>query len=161
MANIDNNFKALLITGALGFVVAALIAIFLNRGTSLGAAKERWVTAVSLVGTALVLVAAWALFMFWDGFDRHAHGYAAVGMFLMLIGAVAAVARDTRARMGGSGLRGGGGPDGRRWPRHWLTRVFGEHTVFALEAYEIALFGVYWAVQTVEQWNEEVVPSTS
>jgi hypothetical protein len=43
----------------------------------------------------------------------------------------------------------------------WLTRVFGEHTVFALEAYEIGLFGVYWAVQTVEKWNEEVVPSTS
>jgi hypothetical protein len=103
----------------LGFVVAALIAIFLNRGDLVGAAKERWVAAVSLAGTALMLVAAWALLRFWEGFDRHAHAYAAVGMFLMLIGAVAAVTRDTRAR------------------------------------------SVCWAVQTVEKWNEEVVPSTS
>ena len=26
----------------------------------------------------------------------------------------------------------------------WLTRIFDEHTVFALEAYEIAFFALYW-----------------
>jgi hypothetical protein len=81
----------------------------------------------------------------------------------MLIGAVVAVARDTRERSMGwfwgyvavAALMVVGGLV------MWLTRVFGDHTVFALEAYEIALFGVYWAVQTVEKWNEEVVPSAS
>jgi hypothetical protein len=37
------------------------------------------------------------------------------------------------------------------------TRIFGDHTVFALEAYEIALFAIYWSVQTAENWNEAVV----
>lgn len=36
------------------------------------------------------------------------------------------------------------------------TRVFGDHTVFALEAYEIVLFAVYWSVQTAENWQEQV-----
>jgi hypothetical protein len=39
----------------------------------------------------------------------------------------------------------------------WWTRIFDEHTVFALEAYEIAFFAFYWIVQTAENWNEEVV----
>ncbi|HLM63564.1 MAG TPA: hypothetical protein VK306_04630 [Acidimicrobiales bacterium] len=30
-----------------------------------------------------------------------------------------------------------------------LTRVVGEHTTFALETYEIALFAIYWVVQTL------------
>jgi hypothetical protein len=38
----------------------------------------------------------------------------------------------------------------------WLTRIFDEHTVFALEAYEIALFALYWSAQTAENWFEEV-----
>jgi hypothetical protein len=37
------------------------------------------------------------------------------------------------------------------------TRVFDDHTVFALEAYEIAFFAFYWIVQTVENWNEKVI----
>jgi len=37
------------------------------------------------------------------------------------------------------------------------TRVFDDHTVFALEAYEIAFFAFYWIVQTVENWNENVI----
>jgi hypothetical protein len=37
------------------------------------------------------------------------------------------------------------------------TRIFGEHTVFALEAYEIAFLAVYWTVQTAENWNEKVI----
>lgn len=26
----------------------------------------------------------------------------------------------------------------------WLTRIFEDHTVFVLEAYEIAFFALYW-----------------
>jgi hypothetical protein len=35
------------------------------------------------------------------------------------------------------------------------TRIFGDHTVFALEAYEIVFFAFYWIVQTAEIWNEK------
>ena len=37
------------------------------------------------------------------------------------------------------------------------TRIFGGHTVFAMEAYEIAFFALYWIAQTAENWNETVV----
>lgn len=33
-------------------------------------------------------------------------------------------------------------------------RAFKDHTVFALEAFEIALFAVFWTTQTVENWDE-------
>jgi hypothetical protein len=41
----------------------------------------------------------------------------------------------------------------------WLTRIFDEHTVFALEAYEIAFFALYWIAQTADNWSEEVIPT--
>ena len=37
-----------------------------------------------------------------------------------------------------------------------MTRIFDEHTVFALEAYEIVLFAVYWVAQTIDNWNEGI-----
>jgi hypothetical protein len=37
------------------------------------------------------------------------------------------------------------------------TRVFGEHTVFALESYEFAFFAFFWIVQTVVNWDEKVI----
>jgi hypothetical protein len=42
-----------------------------------------------------------------------------------------------------------------------LTRIFKDHTVLALESYEIALFAGYWIAQTVENWNEKVEPVSS
>jgi hypothetical protein len=41
----------------------------------------------------------------------------------------------------------------------WLTRIFDDHTVFALEAYEITFFALYWIAQTAENWFEEVIPT--
>jgi hypothetical protein len=39
-----------------------------------------------------------------------------------------------------------------------LTRVFGDHTVLWLEAWEITLFAIYWITQTVQYWNEQIEP---
>jgi len=161
VANIDNNYKALLITGALGLVAAAFIALVVNRKDIRGAARSQLVTIVGLLGTGLVLAVAWLAFENWDSFYTKAHSWAAIGMFVMLIGAIVAVTLDSRDR-------------GAFW--FWtyasiaaamvigalvivLTRAFGEHTTFALETYEIALFAVYWVVQTVEKWDEEVNPT--
>ncbi|HEY7069537.1 MAG TPA: hypothetical protein VH479_05465 [Acidimicrobiales bacterium] len=162
IANIDNNYKALLITGALGLLAAAFIALVVNRKDIMGAARDQLLTTVSLIGTGLVLVAAWWAIENWGSFYTKAHSWAAIAMFVMLIGAIVAVTLDSRDR-------------GAFW--FWtyaaiaaamvigalvivLTRAFGEHTTFALETYEIALFAVYWVTQTVEKWNEEVNPAT-
>jgi hypothetical protein len=162
VANIDNNFDALLITGALGLIAAAFIALVVNRKDIMGAARAQLLTTLSLLGTGLVLIAAWWAIENWGSFYTKAHSWAAITMFVLLIGAVVAVALDSRDR-------------GAFW--FWtyaaiaaagvigalvivLTRAFGQHTTFALETYEIALFAVYWVVQTVEKWNEEVHPAT-
>jgi hypothetical protein len=110
----------------------------------------------------LVLAAAWWAIEHWGSFYTKAHSWAAIGMFVMLLGAIVAVTLDSKDR-------------GAFW--FWtyaaiaaamvigalvivLTRVAGEHTTFALETYEIALFAFYWVVQTVEKWNEGVNPTT-
>jgi hypothetical protein len=40
--------------------------------------------------------------------------------------------------------------------QRWLFR---DHTVFALEAWEIGLFALFWIVQTAENWDERVRPT--
>jgi hypothetical protein len=42
-----------------------------------------------------------------------------------------------------------------------LLALFGEHKIFALEAYGFSWFAVYWLVQTAENWHEEVVEPAS
>jgi len=158
VTNIDNNFYALLIAGGVGLVVAAIVAMVVNESfrapIDVGAV-------VSLAGTALVLLLGWWLIRNWGDFDTRAHGWAAVLMFVFLIGVIVAKAIEHWEER-----------DEEVW--FWVyavvavlmvlggiliptTRVFDEHTVFALEAYEIAFFAFYWIVQTVENWDEEVI----
>lgn len=158
VANIDNNFHALLIAGAIGLVATAVIALWVNRRDFMGAARSQLWTTASLIGTGIALVVAWLLIRYWSGFYAKAHSYAAFAMFGLLIVAIACVAVDTKRRrrvwgviyaavaalmVAGAAFIG-------------LTRVFGDHTVFALETYEIALFAAYWIIQTVEKWDEDV-----
>lgn len=161
--NIDNNVLALLITGAIGLVAAVVIAIIVKMGARRKVEWERG-TAISLGVTAAGLAAVWWLLGNWDDFDSRAHGFAAVLMFVFLTLAIVAQAASHR--------------DERDRPWFWiyaaiavlmvaggaliaLTRVFGDHTVFALEAYEIALFAIYWGAQTAENWDERVVPTAA
>jgi hypothetical protein len=158
VTNIDNNFYALLIAGGVGLVVAAIVAVVVNESfrapIDVGAV-------VSLAVTALVLLLGWWLIRNWGDFDTRAHGWAAVLLFVFLIFVIVAKAIEHWNKK-----------DDEVW--FWVyavvavlmvlggiliptTRVFDEHTVFALEAYEIAFFAFYWIVQTVEYWNEEVI----
>lgn len=160
VTNIDNNFYALLIAGGVGLAVAALTAMVLNRSVRAPIEKGERGTRVSLAITALVLLVGWWLIQNWDDFNTRAHGFAAVLMFVFLIGAILAKVVEHW------------GERDKVW--FWVysavaalmvlggiliptTRIFDEHTVFALEAYEIAFFACYWIVQTAENWDEKLI----
>ena len=162
-ATVGNNFHALLIVGALGLVVAVGIALFVNGPRATLEPVEPG-TKKSLAATGGLLLLGLILITFWDGFYTGAHTPAAVIMFLFLGGAVLFNAREQRedsdraysrwywlvfwSMLGGAIVIVG--------LQKWL---FKDHTVFALEAWEIGLFAVFWIVQTAENWDEEVRPA--
>jgi len=160
VANIDNNIYALLIAGGLGLIVAAITAMVVNRSVRAPLEQGERGTRLSLAATALVLLLVWWSIQNWDDFYTRAHAIAAVLMFVFLIGAIVAKVVEHRNK-----------PD-KVWFWVYLgiaalmilggiviptTRIFDEHTSFALEAYEIVFFAVYWIIQTRENWNEEVI----
>ncbi len=160
VANIDNNITALLVTGIVGLLVAAVIA-------SMATSNLKAVAEVGDVGTRLGLLAAMAfllvsamLFVVWDDFDTRSHGIAAVLMFLFLALAVGGNAWQRRRDLA---------PRAYFWlyasiaaamliaPAIMFPLGSGwRHMVLVLEATEITLFAVFWLVQTKEHWRETV-----
>jgi hypothetical protein len=160
VANIDNNITALLITGIVGLVVAAVIASIATRNLKAVAEVGDLGMRIGLLAAMVFLVVGGVLFVVWDDFDTRAHGIAAVLMFLFLalaVGGNAWVRRDDPA------------------PRtyFWLYTAIAaamliapavmfplgpgwSHMVLVLEATEITLFAVFWLVQTKEHWRETV-----
>ena len=158
--NIDNNFYSLLIAGGIGLAVALAISLGARSRNRPPARSIVNGTTITLAITALALLFGWWLIENWDDFYTRVHGYSAVAMFVFLIGAVVGKALERR-REGAmvwfplyalcEQLKGIGAA------LISLTRVFDEHTVFVLEAYEIGFFALYWIAQTVDNWDEEVV----
>jgi hypothetical protein len=140
--NIDNNFNALLIAGTVGLFVAVFVGVVLARREQKGVSdildpKTR-ATTMTIGASGIVLLVAWLLSRYWNDFDTRAHGYAAVGMFALLIGAIIAVAVGHWEKRD-------------KWFWRYAvvallmllgvlffpaTRVAGDHTVLWLEAYE-------------------------
>ena len=155
--NIDNNFRALLIVGAVGLIAAFFIWLK-NRSNPQGAAETERGTIGLMVGTAVALLVAWWLIDTWDDFYTLAHGYAAVLMFVFLAVAVLANAWEQRRTRGTALTKTYVAiavlmAAGALIP---VSRIFGEHAIFTQEAYEIAVFLVYWTIQTVENWHEAI-----
>jgi hypothetical protein len=160
VANIDNNITALLITGIVGLVVAAVIASVATRNLKAVAEVGDLGMRIGLLAAMVFLIVGGVLFVVWDDFDTRAHGIAAVLMFLFLalaVGGNAWVRRDDPA------------------PRayFWLYTAIAaamliapavmfplgsdwNHMVLVLEATEITLFAIFWLVQTKEHWRETV-----
>jgi hypothetical protein len=165
VTNIDNNFYALLIAGGIALIIGVAIALITtmlaHKSISESVEEVEQGTAFSLAGGAVALLGGWALIRYWSDFDTRAHGFAAVGMFLSLIASI--IVKIWRQR-------GEPADQKKLLPVYVvvavlmivggilipLTRVFGEHTVLWLEGWEIALFAIYWLVQTVEYWNEQI-----
>lgn len=159
-ANIDNNMTALLITGIVGLIVAAVIASIATRNVAAVAEVGEIGMRLGLLAAMMFLVGGAVLFVTWDDFDTRAHGIAAVLMFLFLALAVGGNAWNHRHDPG---------------PRtyFWLYAMIAAamviaaaimfplgsrwlHMVLVLEATEIALFAIFWLVQTKEHWGETV-----
>jgi hypothetical protein len=153
-----NNLTALIIGGAVALVLVTILTIAnRNSGSPTNHRLERFVpieVSVPAVGAVLVIVAG----IVWHGasqsnFNTHAHGYAAVLMFV-LVGTVIA---STAARASGfyrilyflcvgAMLVGG-----------VIVYVVGalitwQHQTLILEAIEASAFGVFWLLQTVQLW---------
>ena len=160
VANIDNNISALIVTGIVGLIVAAVIASVATRSmkaiAEVGPVRMR----LGLLGAMVFLIGGAVVFAFWDGFDMRAHGLAAVTMFLFLAIAVGLNARQQRNT-----------PTARAYFWLYASIAFSmvaaavvmfpmgsgwDHMVLVLEATEITLFAVFWLVQTKEHWNETV-----
>ena len=169
--NINNNFRALLITGFIGVIVAGVIAWRGNKKHSAGSDERvgTW-TFVFLGVTALLLIGALYLSLNWSEFYTRAHGWAANALFVFLFATVVIKAVEHHSTRHDN-----------LW-RKWLYRGYwliaacmligalvswiGDwiggnsflhgYNVGALEAWEIFFFSAYWIIQTVENWNEPI-----
>jgi hypothetical protein len=162
VANIDNNVGALILTGIVG-LVAWLVIVAATGG--LGAILQAGSTSLrlGLVATAAFIVVVWAAFRFWDDFDERAHGLAAVTLFVFLAVAVLLNAGAVR------------GVPGKQVFFVLYLGIFvamivaaipllfsgWEYNVLFVEAVEIVLFAVFWAVQTVELWDTTASPPST
>jgi hypothetical protein len=166
VTNIENNFQALMIVGIAGLIASTIIALVLDRETQFKEGRRKaWIVSYAVGG---LFVLAWWSSEYWDEFHTRAHGFAAVGMILFLGLAIlfhayrhwreVGTERDKRLTGVYLGIAGAMALGGAfiSW-----TRIFGERTVFVLEAWEIGLFAVYWIVQTKASWDEEVVDQSS
>lgn len=161
VANIENNMWALIITGALGLVLAAVLYIKTRDSFlwPIGVGSSNLASVLGMVLVGLIIGGAAIALWSWDDFALRAHDAAAIGMFFFLT--LASVANAMRSQAP-------------RYKRtYWivavlmvvsalvvwvLTMVLDEwgHAVFTLEVVEIGLFAAYWITQTAEHWGEQV-----
>ncbi|MCD9198045.1 hypothetical protein [Aeromicrobium wangtongii] len=154
-ARVDNNVWSALLAGAVGVIVAALVA---QRRGQLSPMTRRHRS--GLLVTAALLLTGVVWFVAWrDGFIAHVHNTAAIGLFASVVAVVALNAWECRSR-----------DDRRTLSRRYLVvltamivlggglivaRWFGfEAGLLAAEVVVIALFAAFWLVQTDELWDD-------
>jgi hypothetical protein len=156
--NVDNNLWALMITGLVGVVatfVVGLIAMRVDQRRGGTVLTRR--TGYGLLVVAALIVATMLVYALAPEWSRsHAHGWSAVAMFVALAAVALLNSRPEYTA-------------GRTYQKIYLTigvLMVGvgafcfialgrlDHQILVLEASEILLFAAYWAVQTVEHWDE-------
>jgi hypothetical protein len=145
-----NNLVAFIAGGIFSFILATLVFWRKNRS---GPPKELWVPAL---GTTVVIVAGFIWYeVSQTNFSTHAHGYAAILMFILVgIVIISTALREESpvytalyfACAGGMAAAG------------IAIAVAGalvnwRHQVLVLELIEITLFVIFWLAQTIELWD--------
>lgn len=158
-ANVNNNFTAFLIAASIGLVAGVVVAYLAQKG--IGSVKERIAgyKIRSFAIMSVVFTVGWIMFFqSREFFFAHAHGKGAILLFVFLFVVVVlnSLQREntTWCRSAYAAVAAGMAIGA---AVIWLPRPFEEHTVFALEFWEISMFAAYWMVQTADNWNEEVV----
>lgn len=164
--NIDNNYLALAITGAIAAVATAVISGRSGRLNAATAKKFHRGDRVGLLVAAAVMTGGLVWYLWLPGFMTHAHSYTAIGMFVCL--GIAAATNAFADRVGQ--------PIADRYRRIYLAVLIGMivaavvvvvaatvfkfgHAIFALEAAAIALFATFWSAQTAEHWHGGLRPT--
>ena len=170
MSSISNNLHALVYAGVAGIGIVFfgwVFALWRNKTNKTRLAEYTTGFRVNLGLGAVVVAASWLLIVFRYQWVLHQHAKAAGAMFVFL--AAAALTnwfigpkKARRDRNYASAylvigclmiLAGGLFAVDYEWgDRSWL----GGHLVLVIEAVEIALFFVYWLIQTVDRWVETV-----
>jgi hypothetical protein len=160
--SVTNNVWALMVAGLGGLLVTIYVYARGRRtrtrslkDTLSGADTDERRTLIELavfVGIAAV-VGGWFL-LGRRSFLDHAHDAAAISMFVALAAAAWISSRRTSRftatyRAVAIGMVA-------VVPIVWLAGSSLAYRVFVIEALEIGLFGFYWAVQTIENWDEAV-----
>ena len=153
--SIGNNVSALLVIAALTLVVSALLAR--GRTSALATAPSRADRTGYLIALVLFGITTYVFLWEREWFTRWGHPAAAILMFVFIAVVVFFNAREARelplkvvygavfagmvVAAVGNGIAGWTGWD------YW---------VLSIEACLIALFAVFWVVQTLELWNQGV-----
>jgi hypothetical protein len=170
VTNARNNVGALLIAGWTTWVVLALIAGFSRREHAANRRAGRWGMVASLAGMFLILAAGTVFYLaWWSSFVNHAHDLSAGAMFGAL---------GVAALVNGVGHRDVPGSRSTYAPWYlvvgilmltigvaFVVTLLGHmqysHELLEVEALEIALFVVFWGVQSRERWHWTVAPPAS
>lgn len=163
---IDNNVRALVIGGLVSLALALATAyVVARRRDRLDDLDVKRLDKPTIIGiaTAAVLVIGGAIWhLVWpDSFDERAHGIAAITMFVFIGLAIAGNALSPTVSAGYRIVYSAivvamvlsfAVFAAIAWFGDW------DHWLLAVEATEIGLFAAFWAVQTVELWNEGMRP---
>ncbi len=170
LAAARNDVAALLVAGWVAWVVVASVTAFARGDRARTPQVDEWRRWSSVAGMFLLLTAATIFYLgWWTSFATHAHGWSAAAMFAAL-GAAALVnglGHHVSPRIGSThatsylivGILMWGVGIG------FLVTSIGHlqwsHEVLEVEAVEIFLFVVFWAIQSRERWYWTVAPPAS
>lgn len=155
---VDNNVWAALVAGFVGLTVTVAVAVRQKDLHRRDLMARRNIAGIAVSATLLAAGVIW--FAVWpDAFVEQAHDVAAIGLFACIVGVVAINARDCRRRATTRRYLAivvlmlvlGGGLVASQWLGVELWLLLAEATV-------IALFAVFWLLQTDELWHAGLRP---
>jgi hypothetical protein len=155
-----NNLVAFIVGGAFAVLLTSGVArIRRKRDRLVPLGPELWWPAL---GCALLVVVGFFWHRWWPAnFNQHAHSYSAIGLFVLAGIVIFLTARRNKAPYSGiyyaclAGILAG-----------FVVFLVGllvtwRHRVLVVEAIETTAFVVFWFLQTIQLWDEGLIPVPS